>query len=205
MKVICLILKAPRTGTVKTRLAQDIGPKRATLIYRALVEHQAKAIPPEWEVTVHFTPPDAGMEMETWFKPHLSGSVRFVPQCDGDLGQRLINAVRTEFQLGAKRVFLIGGDCPGLSRDYLNYADRILNEKDVVIGPAMDGGYVLLGLKALHIELFEGIAWSTRSVLEQTLAAVHRQALSVGLLPTLEDIDDANGLARQPQFLSVSP
>ena len=60
MKVICMILKAPRAGTVKTRLARDIGVERATLVYRTMVERQAKAIPPGWNVSVHFSPPDAG-------------------------------------------------------------------------------------------------------------------------------------------------
>jgi len=57
MKTVCLLLKAPRSGTVKTRLARDIGSQQATMIYRALVEHQARAIPEGWDVTVHFAPP----------------------------------------------------------------------------------------------------------------------------------------------------
>lgn len=197
MKAICMILKAPREGTVKTRLALDIGLERATAIYRALVEHQAKAIPPGWEVAVHFAPLDAGMEIETWLRPRLPVSARFVPQCEGDLGRRLTSVVHTEFQRGAKHVFLIGGDCPGISHDYLAAADQRLNETDIVIGPATDGGYVLLGTKAPCITLFENIAWSTHAVLEQTLSAAHRQSLSVGLLPTLEDVDDAASLKRQ--------
>jgi rSAM/selenodomain-associated transferase 1 len=204
MKTVCMILKAPREGTVKTRLGRDIGPERATAIYRALVEHQMKAIPPGWDVAVHFAPPDAGMEMEAWLRPHLSVSARFTPQCDGDLGHRLTNVVRTEFQHGAKRVFLIGGDCPGISHSYLADADRHLNEADVVIGPATDGGYVLLGLKAPHTELFEHIAWGTHAVLEQTLTAAKRWPLSVGLLPTLEDIDDAASLERQSGLWAIS-
>ena len=114
MKVICMILKAPRVGAVKTRLAREIGVERATSIYRAMVEHQAKAIPQGWNVSVHFSPPDAREEMEAWLKRSLPASTRFVPQCDGDLGRRLGAAVRSEFQSGAERVFLVGGDCPGI-------------------------------------------------------------------------------------------
>lgn len=200
MKTVCLILKAPRVGTVKTRLARDIGPQKAAEIYRALVEHQAATIPAEWDVAVHFAPPDAGLEMEAWLKPLMPISSRFVPQCDGDLGLRLAHVIQTEFQRGAKRVFLVGGDCPGITRDYFDDADRHLNETDVVIGPAADGGYVLLGLKAPHVALFENIAWSTAAVLDQTIAAAKRLSLSVGFLKILEDIDDSESLMRQPKF-----
>jgi rSAM/selenodomain-associated transferase 1 len=195
--VICLVLKAPRPGLVKTRLAREVGDENATAIYRALVEHQAMSIPPGWQVTVYFTPTDAAGEMQMWLASHLPENARFVPQCEGDLGRRLRSAVAAEFQEGAKRVFLIGGDCPGISRDYLGDADEALNESDLVIGPAKDGGYVLLGLKSRRPSLFENIAWSTPAVLDQTLAAARRLLLRVRLLPTLEDIDDAESFARQ--------
>jgi len=200
MKTVCLLLKAPRPGTVKTRLARDIGPRKAASIYRALVEHQARTIPEGWDVSVHFAPSDAQMEMETWLKPLLLACPQFVPQCDGDLGARLIHVVRTEFHRGLKRVFLIGGDCPGITRDYFAAADSHLDVSDVVIGPATDGGYVLLGLKAPYPVLFENIAWSTASVLDQTLAAARKISLSVALLPVLEDIDDADALKRQSKL-----
>jgi len=200
MKTACMILKAPRVGTVKTRLARDIGPKKATAIYRALAEYQAGAIPAKWDVAVHFAPPDAALEMKAWLKPFLPVSSRFAPQCDGDLGLRLAHVVRTEFQRGARRVFLIGGDCPGITRDYFDEADRHLNGADVVIGPAADGGYVLLGLKAPHAALFENIAWSTAAVLDQTIAAAKRLSLTVGFLKILEDIDDVASLERNLKF-----
>lgn len=194
MKMVCLMLKSPREGTVKTRLARDIGPQKATAIYRALVERQVAAIPTGWNASIHFAPPDAGLEMETWLKPFLSVSAHFAPQCDGDLGLRLALVVRTAFQRGAKRVFLVGGDCPGIDRDYFDDADRHLNKADVVIGPAVDGGYVLLGIKAPHVGLFENIPWSTSEVLKETIAAARYQTLSIALLQTLEDVDDIDSL-----------
>jgi rSAM/selenodomain-associated transferase 1 len=200
-----MILKAPRVGTVKTRLAREIGVERATSIYRAMVEHQARAIPQGWNVSVHFSPPEAGDEMEAWLIPSLPPSTRFTPQCDGDLGRRLAAVVRSEFQRCAERVFLVGGDCPGISREYLADADEQLNVADLVIGPSRDGGYVLLALKDQHVELFENIAWSTHVVLEQTLANAIRASLSVQLLPTLEDIDDVASLRRQFRLVSISP
>jgi uncharacterized protein len=203
VKVICMILKAPRLGTVKTRLAEEVGAERATAIYRVLVEHQAKAIPLSWHVSVHFAPTDAAEEMPMWLASYLPENTRFVPQCEGDLGQRLRSAVAAEFQGGAQRVFLIGGDCPGISRDYFGDADEALNESDLVIAPAYDGGYVLLGLKSHHPSLFENIAWSTPAVLDQTLAAARALLVRVRLLPTLEDIDDAESLARQSALFPI--
>jgi uncharacterized protein len=87
-------------------------------------------------------------------------------------------------------IYLIGGDCPALSRDYFYEADRALNNQDVVLGPAQDGGYVLLGIKSPYEDLFRNITWSTAAVLEQTLAAARRQTLAVRLLKPLADIDD---------------
>ena len=200
MKTVCLFVKSPRLGEVKTRLARDVGAARATAIYRALVEHQAEEIPVDWRVTVYFTPSNAGEDMKTWLAPQLQNGTRFVPQCDGDLGRRLVTAVRRELDNGSERVYLIGGDCPALSRDYFEEADRALSDKDIVLGPAQDGGYVLLGIKGPHQILFRDIDWSTPAVLQQTLAAARRQTLSVCLLRPLVDIDDATSLNDQSKI-----
>jgi rSAM/selenodomain-associated transferase 1 len=221
LKTVCLILKCPRVGEVKTRLANEIGAEQATMIYRLLVERQAAEIPSAWEVTVYFTPADAEEEMKYWLKPHLRNGVRFLPQVDGDLGQRLAMVVQTEFARGCERIFLIGGDCPGLSTNYLHQANTALDTNDVVIGPAQDGGYVLLGLKPLdrlgadsfdrHAPswsrgldgLFANIAWSSSAVLEQTLLAARNQNLSVRLLHSLADIDEVADLNDQFELIQA--
>ena len=197
MKTVCLFVKSPRLGEVKTRLACDIGAARATVIYRALVEHQAAEIPVDWRAAVYFAPSNAREDMKIWLAPQLQNGTRFVPQCDGDLGRRLVTAVRREFDNGSERVYLIGGDCPALSRDYFDEADRALSDNDIVLGPAQDGGYVLLATKGPHEILFRDIDWSTPAVLQQTLAAARRQTLSVCLLRPLIDIDDATSLNDQ--------
>jgi rSAM/selenodomain-associated transferase 1 len=200
MKTVCLFLKSPRSGEAKTRLARDIGAARACAIYRALAEHQAAEIPVGWRVTVYFAPSNAGEEMKIWLAPHLRDGTRFVPQSDGDLGRRLLTAVLGEFDSGSKRVYLIGGDCPALSRDYFYEADQALADNDMVLGPAQDGGYVLLGIKGPHEVLFRDIAWSTPAVLHQTLSAARRQTLSVRLLRPLVDIDDSTTLGDQSKI-----
>jgi rSAM/selenodomain-associated transferase 1 len=200
MKTVCLFLKSARLGEAKSRLAHGIGVVRARAIYRALVEHQAAEIPVDWRVAVYFAPSNAGEEMRIWLAPQLPEGTRFVPQCDGDLGRRLLAAARKEFDTGSQSVYLIGGDCPGLSRDYFYEAERALSGNDIVLGPAEDGGYVLLGIKRPHHVLFADIAWSTPVVLNQTLVAARGQTLSVHLLRPLVDIDDAATLHDQSKI-----
>ncbi len=190
-----LMLKAPRTGTVKTRLAAKIGSQCATDIYRSLVEHQLGQIPDGWAVAIHFAPDDAEGEMREWLSP-LVPKAWFTPQAAGDLGARMEAAAAHELERGAEAVALIGGDCPYLTREYLAAAADLLEGADVVIGPAADGGYVLLLLKDLHAALFAHIDWSTSRVLEQTKLAADRSGLRHVLFEVLEDIDDHASLAR---------
>ena len=186
-----LMLKAPRPGTVKTRLAADLGEERATEIYRALVEHQLRQIPKTWNCTIHFAPADGEEEMRCWLAGIAPAGTNFEAQCDGDLGARMRQAVRLELGCGADGVVLLGGDCPELLTNVLLEAATELQAADIVISPATDGGYVLLGLKKEHPELFEDIAWSTSEVLAQTLARASTGGLKVFRTEPFADIDDA--------------
>ena len=111
---LCLMLKAPRPGFVKTRLAADLGDEAAEQVYRRLVEHQAAQVPPDWRVEVHFAPADAVSEMRDWLCPHLPESAEFFPQADGDLGARLRAALAGTLARGAQHVLFAGGDLPPL-------------------------------------------------------------------------------------------
>lgn len=190
-----LMLKAPRPGTVKTRLAADIGIESATAIYKLLVEHQLSQIPEKWAIAIHFAPDDAESEMREWLSPYAR-EASFIPQCQGNLGERMKATVTHEFHTGADIVALIGGDCPYLTRKYLASAAVLAKNVDTVIGPAMDGGYVLLLLKQPHAALFDHIDWSTSRVLEQTRQAADANRLSHVILDPLEDIDDHASLCR---------
>jgi rSAM/selenodomain-associated transferase 1 len=196
---LALLLKAPRPGTVKTRLAATLGEAEAGRIYRWLVERQVTALPPGWPASVHFDPPAARREMELWLDP-LHPGLEYQPQGGGDLGARLTRAFAVEFARGAPAVLAIGGDCPGLDRAILQTAGAALANVDVVLGPAADGGYYLIGLKAPQPALFSGIPWSTPDVLSRTLAALRREQLTTLELPVLEDVDDAAGWLRAGRF-----
>ncbi len=198
--VAALMLKAPRPGTVKTRLAAEIGELEATQVYRGLVEHQIHQIPSVWAIRIYFSPEGAAPEMRDWLGT-IAPHALYVPQIPGDLGARMFAAVQKELSEGADAVALIGGDCPSLTSDYLLRAEKSLSTSDVVLGPALDGGYVLMLLKTSCRALFGGIDWSTSRVLEQTLRAAEVNGLACSLLEPLEDIDDLSSLSRFPGFL----
>jgi rSAM/selenodomain-associated transferase 1 len=194
---VALILKAPRPGEVKTRLANSIGAERATQVYRALVEHQLAQIPASWRIAIHFAPSDAEAEMRTWLESLCPRGSDFVAQPDGDLGVRVISAMDHGFASGADLVFFLGGDCPGITRSYLEEAEAALAESDMVIAGALDGGYVLLGLRRPMAAVFEVIPWSSDAVFVATLGQARAAGLSYQCLSPLEDIDDLDSYERQ--------
>ena len=113
----------------------------------------------------------------------------------------MIAAVLGGFADGSGPCFLIGGDCPGLDRPRLESAEALLRDSDVVIGPASDGGYALLGLKEPRPNLLRGVAWGTPEVLGQTLARTTEAGLTVSKLPVLEDVDDIGSWERNRHLL----
>ena len=189
---IALLLKAPRSGAVKTRLAATMGEEKALAIYRQLAELQVLALPAGWPVTIYFDPPEAREQMIQWLNPHRPG-MNSVAQCAGDLGARLAAAFAEEFARGAAGVITVGGDCPGLDEGVLCAAHRALTTVDVVLGPATDGGYYLIGLKQACPGVFTDIAWGTPEVLAQTRARIAASALTSAELPPLDDVDDEAG------------
>jgi rSAM/selenodomain-associated transferase 1 len=106
-----------------------------------------------------------------------------------DLGERMASAFACSFELGMDKVVLIGTDCPSLQSEHLNQAFEALTHSDLVLGPATDGGYYLIGMKRRADYLFEGITWSTAEVLSQTLAVATAHGLHFTLLDELSDID----------------
>jgi hypothetical protein len=179
------MLKAPRPGTVKTRLAAEVGADSATRIYRQLAERQLAAVPAEWALEVHFSPAEAEAEMRAWLGPRP----KLTPQTGADLGARMANALTSAWAAGRAEVLVVGGDCPELDEALLREAARQLETHDVVLGPANDGGYYLIGLKAPCPALFAGMAWSTDTVYAETLRRAADAGLRVGRLPLHDDVD----------------
>ncbi len=182
---LIIFLKAPRLGLVKTRLAQSLGAAAATAAYGQLVETLLEQLAPLPDVELHFTPDDAAAEILPWL--HAGWTAR--AQGAGDLGERLHAAFQSAFADGAQRVVIIGSDCPAITTGDIHAAWQALATSDVVIGPARDGGYWLIGLRQPLPGLWNGIPWSTERVLRETLARAQADGLRIELLRELADVD----------------
>lgn len=191
---LLVFVKNPLAGKVKTRLGKSIGYPQAAKVYQQLLAHTKQQIL-GLKADVQIWYGDFVNEADLWsnagFSKHL--------QVQKDLGQRMKSAMEQAFQQGAQKVVIIGSDCPEISTAILNQAFETLQTKDAVIGPANDGGYYLLGFSKFH-NLFENIAWSTATVLPQTLAKLEAAQLSYGLLPQLVDLDNLEDLKKFPEY-----
>jgi uncharacterized protein len=187
---LILMLKYPQPGEVKTRLIPALGRQRACELYRALVRHtlddsQQFASTSGASLTARI----AGAPDDKAVRQWLGDGIHFQPQGEGDLGRRMERAVQDAFGEGATSVVVIGADCPELAARHLDAAFRALKSNDVVVGPAVDGGYYLIGLRRFLPELFRDIPWSTDAVLEKTLVAANRAGVEYELLEILHDLD----------------
>ena len=180
---LIVFARYPRAGQSKTRLAPLLGNEGAARLHRQLV-NQTLYLARGCALEVRSTG-DTPNAMATLFGDDLT----YRDQGDGDLGRRLQHATATAFSESARRVVVIGTDCPLLSRQHLNAAFDALADADVVLGPAHDGGYYLIGLNRPHAELFADIPWGGPEVLARTQAAAARLGLRVHLLPVLPDVD----------------
>lgn len=189
-----VFLKAPVPGKAKTRLGEMVGMRKAAAVYKRLSEGTMKTVGQLAMEGAHpvlwCDPPGQLMRFRRW----LGDGYRYRCQPRGDLGERMALAFRDAFRKNADRVLVIGTDCPGLSPDILRRAFKLLDKRPVVIGPAMDGGYYLLGLRKMNPELFRDIPWSTERVLSATLSKTRHMGLQVACLPVLRDVDTEGDL-----------
>jgi rSAM/selenodomain-associated transferase 1 len=192
----CLLIFAryPEPGKVKTRLMPAVGAEGAAQIYREMAEHtltQARAVAQL-----------NGIALQLWFtggnrdalKQWLGTDIAYYPQPEGDLGDRLIFALQAAFAAGHRAVIAIGTDCPSLDSAVLLQAFEVLTNHDLVLGPATDGGYYLIGLQRPIPALFQNIPWSTAAVLQQTEAVADALGLTRYHLPSLTDVDHPEDL-----------
>lgn len=185
---LIVFVRAPRPGSVKTRLAAEIGADEACAAYRKLLDKLMPELrPPDFSVELRHTPDDAAGELTPWVAVGWEQS----PQGDGDLGQRLKRAALDSIERGFRQILIIGSDCPYLTAADLLEARNLLLENEVVLGPAKDGGYWLIGMRDCHFHLFQGIPWSTSRVFSTTVARATEAGLKIGLLRPLADVDTA--------------
>jgi uncharacterized protein len=190
--LLIILVKAPRPGAVKTRIAEVIGAQPACDAYISLVNVLIEQLRALSNVHLRYAPDDALPEISRWLQPAWTSA----PQGHGDLGHRLSVAIREAFEGGAQRVVIIGSDAPDITCQDIQSAWSALKSHDLVIGPAEDGGYWLIGLRAEQPTLFENISWSSNVVFQQTFARAQSANLSIDLLRKLPDIDTVDDLRR---------
>jgi rSAM/selenodomain-associated transferase 1 len=192
---LILFLRAPVMGRGKRRLARAIGDGAALGFERVMIARLLRRLGRDrrWRLRIAVTPDRACREMRRWAR-----TAEIVPQHGGDLGMRMWRALAAA---PSGPVVLIGSDIPALDAGHLEAAFRLLGRNDVVFGPAVDGGFWLVGARRRPrlAPLFQRVRWSSPNALADTLAGLPR-GLAVGFVATLEDVDTAAGYRRlKPQ------
>ena len=207
-----------RSGEVKTRLARSIEQQTASVATGLCAEHisqssyqRAAAIykqmlfylldrlrQVEANRVVGFWPPSAKQEMADSIPKEWS----LWEQPDGDLGQRMSDYFRDAFHQGLDAAILVGSDCPQISAAEIGEVYSRLKNVDIVLGPAMDGGYYLIGMSRYLPEVFDEIPWSTPQVWSETLNRIERNKFSSDIVDLKYDIDDCNDLTTLLEDLS---
>ncbi len=203
-RAIIIMTRYPEPGRVKTRLIPALGAASAALLHQRMVEHTMLTVRGFTLVfpTVIFVFFHGGSEvlMASW----LGDEAEYSPQADGNLGDKMRAAFHAVFNRGFKAVTMIGSDCPAIDSHILRQAFSSLAQADMVVGPSVDGGYYLLGLKQVYDQLFEGIGWGSNEVLTQTLSAARNQRITVNCLPELRDIDRPEDLVNLKDVVAFS-
>ena len=185
---VVVFAKQARMGRVKTRLAKGLGHASALAFYRrTLAATLRTATGGGWRIVLCVSPDSAARQTRLWPMRSKSAPAKFAPQGRGDLGQRMARALSTR----TGPTILIGCDIPEIRRSDLAAAFAALGSADLVFGPALDGGYWLVGVRAARFAagLFDGVRWSSQHALADTLAnARHRR---IATLRPLADIDEA--------------
>jgi rSAM/selenodomain-associated transferase 2/rSAM/selenodomain-associated transferase 1 len=194
---LIVFARAPVPGLVKTRLIPALGPQGAAEACRRLTERTigwASRLDPGGRGRVEVRTDD-GTAAPAMAAARAGGGGRAVAQGDGDLGRRMARAFAEAFSSGARRVVLVGADLPDLTPAHIREAWRLLRGADLVLAPAFDGGYGLIGLGRPCPALFEDISWGSEKVFEQTLSRAAAAGLAAELLPPLRDVDRPEDLA----------
>jgi rSAM/selenodomain-associated transferase 1 len=201
LNILGIFAKHWTPGQVKTRIGTMIGSDSAMRIYRAMLETSLRRLAIAGDHrSVLCWPPESISEFAEIAGPDW----QIRPQHPGDLSVRLTGFFTEAFQTGAARVIAIGADCPELDCRRIENAFSMLDSNRVVLGPANDGGYYLVGMREPAAWLFDGIDWSTDRVWEQTCQKLSERSINWGKLPPMNDVDDTNDLIRLCDRLAKS-
>ncbi len=189
LPVLIIFSRYPEAGRSKTRLIPALGASGAARLHEEMTRHTlrtATELARDYpvQVEVHFAGGD-----EALIRQGFGGDFLYRPQVAGDLGQKMQTALEGALNKGARRIMVIGTDCPDLMALRLREAFEALKTWELVLGPTHDGGYYLIGCRCVLPELFADIPWGTDQVLARTLASARQVGLNPYLLDTLPDVD----------------
>ncbi|MCC3414735.1 MULTISPECIES: TIGR04282 family arsenosugar biosynthesis glycosyltransferase [unclassified Microcoleus] len=193
---LIVFTRYPEAGKAKTRLIPVLGKTGAANLHRLMAQKAiARALSLQnsrrLSVEIHHTGGNQ-QQMQDW----LGTDIIYQNQIDGDLGAKMTAAFQKSFNSGVDKAAIIGTDCPDLKAEIMAQAFDKLSQHDLVLGPATDGGYYLIGLRRSIPELFSGIKWGTSEVFSSTQAIAQNLDLNIAYLPTLADIDLPEDLLR---------
>lgn len=191
-EALVVMAKAPRVGEVKTRLIGSLTAEETTQLYIAFLSDtfvlMEEVMEERDEVSLALCYMPEGEE-EAFEEVEREGSMMFAQRGD-DLGERLRNCFADLFAMGFESVVVIGADSPTLPGELIYDAfDSLENENDVIIGPATDGGYYLIGMRRLHPQLFEAVPWGTSEVMAVTEARAGEAGVNLIVMPEWYDVD----------------
>lgn len=189
LPILIIFSRYPEAGRSKTRLIPALGASGAARLHEDMTRHTlttavelARNYPVR--VEVHFAGGDEGLMRQVF-----GGDFPYLPQVAGDLGKKMRTALQGALKQGLNRAVVIGTDCPDLTASRLRQAFEALETRELVLGPAPDGGYYLIGCRRVWPELFADIPWGTEQVWSRTLAAARGAGLSPYVLEPLPDVD----------------
>jgi len=195
MITVGIFAKPPCPGLVKTRLIPDIGADKAARVYRFCLEYTLEVAR------------ESGLEFQLYLSDvcddELLQDEAYSVQKGHDLGTRMFNATRDLLVRNLDGTIIIGSDCLDISAGHLRQAARALANYELVLLPALDGGYALIGCTKVDPGLFRDISWSSDQVLKQTLANAEKLDYRVSMLETVRDIDTLQDLEQYPELLAL--
>lgn len=192
--LLLIFTRNPEPGKCKTRLAATVGNKTALEVYKFLLDHTARITRKlQADKAVYYS--DAIWENDIWAREVYDKRL----QQGDDLGARMLNAFKSGFDAGYERIIIIGSDLYDLSEKDLRNAFDALRENSFVLGPALDGGYYLLGMKSLNNVVFQNKDWGQSTVLSATIRDLKDEELL--LLDTRNDVDVFEDIKDNKAFL----
>jgi hypothetical protein len=193
-EAVIIFARLPQKGKVKTRIAKTLGEKFAVDFYKACAENTfnecRKIASNNLDIYIFYADKNDKKLMKNW----AGSEFRLFPQSGEDLGKRMLNAFKQVFAEGVRRAILIGTDIPGISSKVISDSLISLCKSDVVIGPAKDGGYYLIGMNKLYGFLFEKIEWGSGKVFSDTLNRISLHNIERQIVAELYDIDTEEDL-----------